>query len=124
MTVDTLGSLIAFHKAGKLRIVALAGAGRSTLVPEVPTVDEAIATRGFESVLWNVVTAPAKLPPAVLATLAAATARVMSDASLHQQLTALAIDPTIDSGPAAATAYIRAEIEKWRPVVEATGIRM
>ncbi len=124
MTVDTLGSLIAFHKAGKLRIVALAGAGRSALVPEVPTVDEAIGTRGFESVLWNVVAAPAKLPPAVLATLAAATARVMSDASLHQQLAALAIDPTIDSGPAAATAYIRAEIEKWRPVVEATGIKM
>ena len=124
MSVDTLGSLIAFHKAGKLKVVALAGAGRSALVPEVPTVDEAIGTRGFESVLWNVVAAPARLPPAVLATLAAATARVMSDASLHQQLAALAIDPSIDSGPAAATAYIRAEIEKWRPVVEATGIKM
>lgn len=124
MTVDTLGSLIAFHKAGKLKIIALAGATRSALVPEVPTVDEAIGTHGFESVLWNVVAAPAKLPPAVLATLAAATAKVMGDTSLHQQLAALAIDPTTDSGPLAATAYIRAEIEKWRPVVEATGIRM
>ncbi len=124
MTVDTLGPLIPHHKAGKLRIVALAGAKRSPLMPDVPTVDEALGSRGFESVLWNVVTAPAKLPPAVLATLAAATAKVMGDPSLHQQLAALAIDPTTDSGPAAATAYIRAEIEKWRPVVEASGIKM
>ena len=91
---------------------------------DVPTVDEAIGTRGFESVLWNVVAAPAKLAPAVLATLAAATAKVMNDATLHQQLAALAIEPNLDSSPAAATAYIRAEIEKWRPVVEASGIKL
>lgn len=124
MSVDTLGSLVSFHKAGKLKIIAVASTRRSALVPDVPTVDEAIGTRGFESVLWNVIAAPAKLPPAVTAILAAATARVMGDTTLHQQLAALAIDPTTDSGPAAATAYIRADIEKWRPVVEATGIKL
>ncbi len=124
MSVDTLGSMVSFHKAGKLRIVAIATAKRSSLVPDVPTVDEAIGTRGFESVLWNVIAAPAKLPPAVTAALAAATTKVMTDASLHQQLSALAIEPNTDSSPAAATAYIRAEIEKWRPVVEASGIKL
>jgi hypothetical protein len=124
MSVDTLGSMVSFHKAGKLRVVAIATAKRSLLVPDVPTVDEAIGTRGFESVLWNVIAAPARLPPAVTAALAAATAKVMADPSLHQQLSALAIEPTTDSGPAAATAYIRAEIEKWRPVVEASGIKL
>lgn len=124
MTVDTLGPLIPHHKAGKLKIVAVAGTKRSPLVPDVPTVDEAIGTRGFEAVLWNVVTTPAKLPAAVLATLAAATAKVMSDTTLHQQLAALAIEPNVDSSPAAAAAYIRAEIEKWRPVVEASDIKL
>jgi tripartite-type tricarboxylate transporter receptor subunit TctC len=116
--------MVSFHKAGKLKVVAIATAKRSLLVPDVPTVDEAIGTRGFESVLWNVIAAPARLPPAVTAALAAATAKVMADPSLHQQLSALAIEPTTDSGPAAATAYIRAEIEKWRPVVEASGIKL
>jgi len=124
MSVDTLGPLIPFHKSGKLKIVAVAGAKRSPLVPDVPTVDEAIGTRGFESVLWNVIAAPARLPPAVTASLAAATVKVMSDASLHQQLATLAIEATTDSSPAAATAYIRAEIERWRPVVEATGFKL
>jgi tripartite-type tricarboxylate transporter receptor subunit TctC len=124
MSVDTLGSMVSFHKAGKLKVVAIATAKRSLLVPDVPTVDEAIGTRGFESVLWNVIAAPARLPPPVTAALAAATAKVMADPSLHQQLSALAIEPTTDSGPAAATAYIRAEIEKWRPVVEASGIKL
>ncbi|MBL8384379.1 MAG: tripartite tricarboxylate transporter substrate binding protein [Burkholderiales bacterium] len=124
MSVDTLGPLIPHHKSGKIRIVAVASARRSPLMPDVPTVDEAAGTRGFESVLWNVVAAPARLPPAILATLAAATQRVMGDATLHQQLAALAIEPTVDSGPAAAAAYIRAEMERWRPVVEASGLRM
>ena len=124
MSVDTLGSLLPNHKAGKLRIVAVAQPKRSRLAPEVPTVDEAVGTRGFDAVLWNVIAAPAKLPPAVTAILAAATAKVMGDASLHEQLALLAIEPTTDSNPAAATAFIRAEIEKWRPVVEATGIKL
>ena len=124
MTVDTLGSLLPNYKAGKIKIVAVAAPKRSPLAPEVPTVDEALGLRGFEAVLWNVVAAPANLPPAVTAALAAATAKVMADPSLHQQLAALAIDPVTDSNPAAATAYIRAEIEKWRPVVEATGIKL
>ena len=124
MTVDTLGSLLPNHKAGKIKIVAVAGAGRFSLAPDVPTVDEALGTRGFEAVLWNVVAAPANLPPAVTAALANATRTVMADTSLQQQLTALGIGPFTDSSPAAATAFIRAEIEKWRPVVEATGIKL
>jgi len=124
MSVDTLGSLLPNHKAGKIRIVAVAAPNRSSLAPEVPTVDEALGTRGFEAVLWNVVAAPANLPAAVTAILAAANTKVMADPSLHQQLAALAIEPNTDSNPAAAAAFIRAEIEKWRPVVEATGIKL
>ncbi len=122
--VDTLGTMLPHHKAGKVKIVAVAGARRSPLAPDVPTVDEAIGTRGYEAVLWNVIAAPARLPAAVTAALAAANTRVMADPSLHQQLAALGIDATVDSGPAAAAAYIRSEMEKWRPVVDATGIKL
>jgi tripartite-type tricarboxylate transporter receptor subunit TctC len=86
-------------------------------------VDEAIGTKGFEAVLWNVVAAPAGTPAAVVAVLSAATVKVMADATLHEQLAKMAILPTTDSNPAAAVAYIRSEMDKWRPVVEATGIK-
>jgi tripartite-type tricarboxylate transporter receptor subunit TctC len=124
MSVETLGTVLASHRSGGLRIVAVASPKRSPLIPEVPTVDEAIGTKGFEAVLWNVVAAPAGTPAPVIDTLARATAKVLSDATLVEQLAKLGIQPTAESSPAAATAYIRTEIEKWRPVVEATGIRI
>ncbi len=124
MSVETLGTVLASHRSGGLRIVAVASPKRSPLAPEVPTVDEAIGTKGFEAVLWNVVAAPVGTPPAVVDTLAKATAKVLGDTTLIEQLAKLGIQPTAESSPAAATAYIRAEIEKWRPVVEATGIKI
>ncbi|MCX7143242.1 MAG: tripartite tricarboxylate transporter substrate-binding protein [Proteobacteria bacterium] len=124
MTVETLGTALAGHRAGTLRIVAVASPRRSPLLPEVPTVDEAIATKGFEAVLWNVVAAPTGTPAAIIDALAAATGRVLADPSLNEQLGKLGIQPTTESSPAAATSYIRTEIEKWRPVVEASGVKI
>ena len=122
MSVETIGTVLAAHRAGQLRMVAIASAKRSSLIPEVPTVDEAIGTRGMEAVLWNVVAVPTGTPSAIVDVLAAASSKVISDASLIEQLARIGIQPTAESSPAAASAYIRAEIEKWRPVVEATGV--
>ena len=124
MIVDTTGTSLSNHKAGKLRIVAVASAKRSAQAPDVPTVDEAIGTSGFEALLWNVVAAPAGTPAPVLEVLSAASAKVMADPSLHEELATMSIQPVTNSNPAAASAYIRAEMDKWRPVVEATGIRI
>ncbi len=124
MSVDTLGSALPSHQAGKLRIVAIATAKRSPLAPELPSVDEAIGTRGFEARLWNTLAAPAATAAPIIQSLSAATAKVMSDASLHEQLARLAIEPTMSSSPAMARAYIHAEMTKWRPVVEATGMKI
>jgi tripartite-type tricarboxylate transporter receptor subunit TctC len=72
----------------------------------------------------NVVAAPAGTPARIIDALAAATGKVLADPSLNEQLAKLGIQPTAESSPAAATAYIRAEIEKWCPVVEASGIKI
>jgi tripartite-type tricarboxylate transporter receptor subunit TctC len=124
MSVDTLGSALPGHQAGKLRILAIATTKRSPLAPELPTVDEAIRITGFEAVLWNTLAAPAATPAPILGTLSAALSKVMRDTALHEQLARLAIQPTIDSSPAMANAYIKAEMAKWKPVVEATGIKL
>jgi tripartite-type tricarboxylate transporter receptor subunit TctC len=89
----------------------------------VPTVDEALGTKGFEAILWNVVAAPAGTPTPVLNALAEGTRKVMGDASLQAELAKMAIAPTADSNPAAAVAHIRTEMQKWKPVIDATGIK-
>jgi len=122
LVTDTLGASLQEHKAGKLRILAVAASKRSPQLPDVPTVDEAIGTKGFEAMLWNVVAAPAGTPAAVLEALSAATARVMADPGLRESLANLAIEPQSGSNPAAATTFIRGEIARWKPVIETAGI--
>jgi tripartite-type tricarboxylate transporter receptor subunit TctC len=124
LITDTLGSSLAEHKAGRLRILAIAAKRRSALLPDVPTVDEALGTRGFEALLWNVVAAPEGTPPAVLDALAAATQKAMTDASLRESLANLGIEPETGSSPAAATAYIRSEMGRWKPVIDALGVKL
>jgi len=122
--VDTLGPALASYKAGQTRIVAIAAPARSPLAPEVPTVDEALGTKGFQAILWNVVAAPAGTPGPVLNTLGEATRKVMGDPSMRDELAKLGIEPVADSNPAAAVAYIRAEMQKWKPIIDATGMKI
>jgi tripartite-type tricarboxylate transporter receptor subunit TctC len=124
LITDTLGASLADHKAGKLRILAIAAAKRSPEAPEVPTVDEALGTKGFEAILWNVVAAPPGTPAPVLEALSAATAKVMADASLRESLAKFAITAETGSNPAKAAAYMRSEMERWKPVVDAAGIKL
>jgi len=89
----------------------------------VPTVDEALGTKGFEAVLWNGVAAPVGTPAAVIDTLAAATAKVLKDPAMQEQLSKLAME-SMDLTPAASTEFIKSESAKWKPVVEATGLKI
>jgi tripartite-type tricarboxylate transporter receptor subunit TctC len=124
LMTDTLGASLAEHKAGKMRILAIAAAQRSPEAPDVPTVDEALGTKGFEAILWNVVAAPPGTPPAILEALSSATAKVMSDASLRESLAKFAIQAETGSNPAKAAAYMKSEMERWKPVIDAAGVKM
>lgn len=121
MTVDTLGSLWPQHQAGRLRIVGVASAARVSTAPEVPTVAESAGfERPFEAMLWNVVTAPRDTPAPVLKTLIDATQRAMGDAGLLARLSPQAMFAHVHLG-AAGAAYVRAEREKWKPIVANLG---
>ena len=124
ISVDTIGPSLQNHKAGRVRVLALASARRTPLMPDVPTVDEAIGTKGFEARLWNVIVAPAGTPPAIVEALSQATAKVMGDPVMQEQLAGLGIEPVTGSNPAAAAAYIRSEQARWKPVIDASGIKV
>jgi tripartite-type tricarboxylate transporter receptor subunit TctC len=51
-------------RAGKVKVIGVTSAGRSTLVPEVPSLSEA-GVRDFQLDIWNAVAGPATLPRAV-----------------------------------------------------------
>ncbi len=121
--VEALSSGLSLHQSGQARILAIASAKRSPLAPDVPTVDEALGTKGFEAVLWNGVAAPAGTPRAVIDTLSAATAKALNDPAMQEQLSKLAME-SMDSTPASATEYVKAQRLKWKPAIDAIGLKI
>jgi len=121
--IEALSSGLALHQGGQAKILAIASARRSPLAPDVPTVDEALGIKGFEAILWNGVAVPAGTPAVAVDTLSAATAKVLKDPAMQEQLSKLAME-SMDLTPAASTEFIKSEAAKWKPVVEATGLKI
>lgn len=79
-------------KAGKVKAIAVTGAERSSLLPDVPSMSEA----GYPSVdvhLWSGVFAPAGVPAPIVAKLQAAFTQAIQDPGVSQKLKALAVNP-------------------------------
>ena len=123
MTVDTLGSVINQHRAGKLRIVAIATSKRSALLPDVPTVSEATGLKDFQAALWNIVSAPHGLSPEITNKLINASTKVLSEPALIEKLTTLSIQPINNITGIKATAFIAKELVSLRPVVQAANLK-
>jgi tripartite-type tricarboxylate transporter receptor subunit TctC len=124
LMTDTLGSSLPDHRSGRARILAIAAPKRSPAAPEIPTIEEALGLKGFEAVLWNAVAAPEGTPAPVLETLASHTNKALSDPALKESLASLGIEPETGSSPAHATAYVRAELARWKTVVDALGVKL
>ena len=65
MALPTIASVTAYLQAGKMRGLAVTGAQRSPLAPDLPTVSEA-GLPGFVLEVWWGIVAPAKMPPALV----------------------------------------------------------
>ena len=102
-------------KSGKLKALAMTGRARSRALPEVPTVAESGLT-GFQSSLWYALMAPAGTPTAVIQRLNTETARIVRLPAVSEQLLAQGADP-IGNSPQELTAFLRADIERWKKVV-------
>ena len=109
-------------RAGRLKVLAVSTAKRSSQLPETPTVAEAGVT-GYEFVTWFGLLAPGRTPPAVVARLNAAAARTLNAPEVRAQLEGQGYE--IGGGSAQSFAdYIRAEYAKLEAVVKASGARL
>jgi tripartite-type tricarboxylate transporter receptor subunit TctC len=107
-------------KAGKVKALAVTGAERSALLPDVPTMAEA----GYPAVdvhLWSGVFAPAATPPAIVAKLEKALEQAIGDPGVQDKLRALAVDPG-GATPEQFKAIIASDIVKFGDVVKAANL--
>jgi tripartite-type tricarboxylate transporter receptor subunit TctC len=121
---DTVITSLPHHREGKVRIIAVTSAQRSPLLPDVPTVAEALDLPGFDAVLWSMLAVRAGTPPDLVQHLHDATLRVLADPAFRAELSQGGIEASPPLASGAVQDFIRAETEKWRPIVAATGVRL
>jgi tripartite-type tricarboxylate transporter receptor subunit TctC len=78
--------------SGKLRVLAVSSAKRVPLLPDVPSIVEA-GYPAAEFNFWVGLSAPAKTPPAIVATLHAATEKALADPDTAAKLAKLGVQP-------------------------------
>jgi tripartite-type tricarboxylate transporter receptor subunit TctC len=123
MTPNIGGQLLALHRAGKVRILAITWTKRIQAAPDIPTAVEA-GLPGMVAANLNGIFAPAGLPSSLVGEIAGATHAAMSDAQFTKPIVESGFEPLTDSGPDAATAMVREEIARWTPVIKASGFKM
>jgi len=107
-------------KAGRTRALAVSSLTRNAALPDVPTVAES-GLPGFEVNSWYASCAPAGVSKAILDRLNAAVVTTINTPEIRERLVQNTIDPA--PGPREELgAYIKAEIAKWRKVVQSAGI--
>lgn len=97
-------------KSGKLRALAVAGAKRSPLLPDVPTVHEA-GVKDYEFSTWSPIIVPAGTPKAVIDRLNASVVKALADPGLKERLVAQGLVP-MGTPPETVTQWIRDGIAK------------
>jgi len=103
-------------KNGKLRALALAGPKRSSLMPDVPTLEEA-GIKGVEITQWYALFAPGKTPKAVVDQLNKALNTALADKDVVRRIEEQGA--VVDSStPEALALTVRQELAKWRGVVQ------
>ena len=118
--LDSLPSAGPHIRSGALRGMAVTSAARSRLFPDLPTLREA----GLDVVsnAWFGLSGPAGLPEAVAARLAAEVRATLADPATIARFEELLGAPPPESTPAGYTAFVRAELAAFAPVVRAAGI--
>jgi tripartite-type tricarboxylate transporter receptor subunit TctC len=111
---------IGYLRAGRLRAIAVTGARRSPLLPEVPTVSES-GLPGFEVTSWYGLFGPAALPKALVAKIDGDVSAALDSPEVEERLAKLGAEPA-PLPPEEFARFVRAEVEKWAKVVRTSGI--
>jgi tripartite-type tricarboxylate transporter receptor subunit TctC len=121
MMFDAITTMAPNVEAGKVRALGTTGKVRSSVLPDVPTIDEA-GVPGYEAVIWLGIMAPAATPKDIVEKLNAEITRIcnapeMKAAWAKQGAVAMSMST------AQFDRYLRDDIEKWARVVKISGAK-
>ena len=118
---DSLPSAAPHIKAGKVRALAVSGEKRSAAFPDVPTMKES-GYPALVSYSWFGLSAPAKTPAPIVERIAREMQVVLKLPVVVKRWEEIGAESSTMT-PAEYGAFVKAELEKWSPVVKASGAR-
>jgi tripartite-type tricarboxylate transporter receptor subunit TctC len=121
LMITGLAATMPHVTSGRLRMIAVTGTNRSTVVPEVPTIGETVP--GYEYNNWLGVLAPRATPNGIVIQLHDSIVRALQAKEVRQALLAQSIEP-VGSSPAQFGDMIRQEISKYTRLAKDIGVRI
>jgi tripartite-type tricarboxylate transporter receptor subunit TctC len=107
-------------EAGTVRALAVTTGSRASFLPDVPSMAESVP--GYDTEVWWGVLGPAGMPPDVVAKISRDFVAALSTDAVKARLAKLGAAP-IGSSPKEFEAKIRADYDKWGPIIKAAGIK-
>jgi len=121
MMFVVLRTILPFHQSGKARLLGVTSPQRSILVPDVPTIDES-GWKGIEVLTWHGLLAPAGTPAAIVNRINAEARRALLAPEHREKFARTGIEIAA-SEPAEFEAYLKADVARWRAVVQAAKVK-
>jgi len=120
MSFPTLAAALPHVKAGSLRALAVTDVRRSSLLPDVPTMQEA-GVKGFAFTQWLALLAPAGTPPEVVARLNTALNSALNSREVRDKFGAQAFE-SFTTTPAEAGKFIASEVQRYSRLIKSRKI--
>jgi len=114
-------AILGHVKSGRLRPIAVVGARRSELMPEVPTMKEA-GVEGIEMPVWYALLAPAGTPREIIDALHGAVVRAVQDPDFRRRLQDQGTDPVANT-PEEFAKMLREDIARYAEAVKLSGAK-
>jgi tripartite-type tricarboxylate transporter receptor subunit TctC len=118
---EGITSSIGYLRGGKLKPLAVTGAKRSPVLPDVPTVGEFVP--GYSATGWFGLGAPKGTPQPIIDALSKAVGECLADPAMKARMADLGAEP-MPMGPAALKTFIAAETDKWAKVIHTANIKV
>ena len=122
VSINNLPEVVGQLQAGTVRALAVTTRRRSPLFPDVPTMEEA-GVLNYETGSWAGLVAPRDTPGPVVEALARASEHALAAPAVAARLQDAGASPAF-LRPADFSRFIEAELEKWAPIVRATGMQV
>ena len=122
MFIDTATGSLGYIKAGKVKVLGVAAKQRTSLLPDIPTIEEA-GLPGYEAVVWYGFFAPARTPKATVQALNREFRTALAAPDVQSRFAALGTD-VVGSSAEDFTKTFHADLKRWAKFVKDTGLKL